>query len=72
MLSELVAHVIGVDPDRDWITVAALEARTARTVATERFPATNTGYNTAMAWADVHAPSTERALSIEGSGSYGV
>ncbi len=24
MLAELVDHVIGVDPDRDWITVAAL------------------------------------------------
>ena len=26
MLTELVEHVIGVDPDRDWITVAAVDA----------------------------------------------
>ena len=28
MLAELVDHVIGVDPDRDWITAAIIDART--------------------------------------------
>ena len=26
MLAELVHHVIGVDPDRDWITLAVVDA----------------------------------------------
>ena len=29
MLAELVDHVVGVDPDRDWITLAVLDARRA-------------------------------------------
>jgi transposase len=40
MLAELVDHVVSVDPDRDWITVALIEARTSGVLATERFPAT--------------------------------
>lgn len=28
MLSELIDHVIGVDPDRDRITVAVIDAKT--------------------------------------------
>ena len=28
MLAELVHHVVGVDPDRDWITLAVVDART--------------------------------------------
>jgi hypothetical protein len=44
MLAELVDHVIGVDPDRDWITVAALDSRTAGVITTDRFPATRDGY----------------------------
>ena len=44
MLAELVDHVIGVDPDRDWITVAALDSRTSAVVTTDRFPATRDGY----------------------------
>ena len=30
MLAELVDHVIGVDPDRDWITAGIVEAKTTR------------------------------------------
>ena len=33
MLVELVDHVVGVDPDRDWITLAVLDARNAGVVA---------------------------------------
>ena len=39
MLAELVDHVIGVDPDRDWITLAVLEAHSAGVVAEGRFSA---------------------------------
>lgn len=71
MLAELVEHVIGVDPDRDWITVAALDARTSGVLATDRFPANNNGYRDAIAWADAHTIESERAWVIEGTASYG-
>jgi len=34
MLAELVDHVIGIDPDRDWITAAVLDAKTTGVIAT--------------------------------------
>ena len=71
MLAELVDHVIGVDPDRDWITVAALDSRTSGVIATDRFPATRDGYRDAIVWADGHTVETERAWVIEGTASYG-
>ena len=48
MLAELVHHVVGVDPDRDWITLAVLDARSAGVVAEGRFPATADGYDEAV------------------------
>jgi len=71
MLAELVDHVIGVDPDRDWITVAALDSRTSGVIATDRFAATRDGYRDAIAWADAHTVESERAWVIEGTASYG-
>jgi len=71
MLAELVDHVIGVDPDRDWITVAALDSRTSGVIATDRFPATRDGYRDAIVWADAHTAAIERAWVIEGTASYG-
>ena len=44
MLAELVDHVVGVDPDRDWITLAVVDARSAGVIAEGRFPATSDGY----------------------------
>ena len=43
MLAELVDHVVGVDPDRDWITLAVLDARSTGVVAEGRFAATRDG-----------------------------
>lgn len=71
MLAELVDHVIGVDPDRDWITVAALDAHTSGVVATDRFPASRDGYRNAIVWADAHSTASERAWVIEGTSSFG-
>ena len=71
MLAELVDHVIGVDPDRDWITVAALDSRTSGVIANDRFPATSDGYRDAVLWADAHSDAAERAWVIEGASSYG-
>ncbi len=36
MLTQLVHHVIGVDPDRDWITLAVVDAHTSGVVAEGR------------------------------------
>jgi len=71
MLAELVNHVVGVDPDRDWITLAVLDARSAGVVAEGRFPATKDGYDDAVAFVDVHSVDSERAWVIEGSAGYG-
>lgn len=69
--SELVTHVIGVDPDRDRITVAVVEPGGYRPVAGEVFSASSSGYAEALAWADQHTSADQRAWAIEGSGSYG-
>ena len=71
MLAKLVHHVLGVDPDRDWITLAVIDARSSGVVAEGRFPATGDGYDDAVEFVDGHTSETERAWVIEGSGSYG-
>ena len=71
MLAELVHHVVGVDPDRDWITLAVVDARTSGVIAEGRFPATSDGYRDAVELVDGHSVDTERAWVIEGSASYG-
>jgi hypothetical protein len=57
MLAELVDHVVGADPDRDWITVAVLGARNAGVVAEGRFAATGDGYREAIDFVDGHGVS---------------
>jgi len=71
MLAELVHHVIGVDPDRDWITLAVVDAHTTGVTAHDRFPATAVGYAEAVEFVDGHSVDTERAWAIEGTASYG-
>jgi hypothetical protein len=71
MLAEMVDPVIGIDPDRDWVTAAALDADTAGVLATGRFAASTGGYRQVVAWADEHSTATERAWAIEGTASYG-
>ena len=71
MLAELVDHVIGVDPDRDWVTAAVLDAATAGVLATGRFAANTDGYRQVVAWADEYSTATERAWAVEGTASYG-
>ena len=71
MLAELVDHVIGVDPDRDWITAAVVDANTTGVVATQKFPADSAGYDDALAWAESLTVTGERAWAIEGTASYG-
>ena len=71
MLAELVDHVIGIDPDRDWITAAIVDAHTTGVVTTERFPANTTGYAEAISWAEAFTDAGERAWAVEGTASYG-
>ena len=71
MLAELVDHVIGIDPDRDWITAAVVHAKTTGVVATAKFAADNDGYDEAIEWADTHTTGGDRSWVVEGSGSYG-
>lgn len=71
MLSDLVDHVIGVDPDRDRITIAVVEAKTQGELGRAEFATTPIGYAKAIAWADQHSAQDRRAWSIEGAGSYG-
>lgn len=71
MLAKLVGHVIGVDPDRDWITAAIVDTTTTGVTATERFAANNDGYTEAFSWAEAHTEDGERAWAVEGSASYG-
>ena len=71
MLAELVDHVIGIDPDRDWITAAVVDVGTTGAVATARFAANSDGYNEALDWAEVHTEAGERAWAVEGTASYG-
>jgi transposase len=71
MLAELVDHVVGVDPDRDWITLAVVDARTSGVIAEGRFAATGDGYRDAVEFVDAHSVDTDRAWVIEGSAGYG-
>lgn len=72
LLAELVDHVVGVDPDRDRITIALVDAATQGTVGSPQvFSTTPRGYRAAIRWADTMTSSSRRAWSIEGAGSYG-
>jgi hypothetical protein len=71
MLAELVDHVIGIDPDRDWITAAVLDANTTGVIATAKFAANNDGYDEAVEWVDTHTTAGDLSWVVEGSGSYG-
>lgn len=71
MLAELVDHVIGVDPDRDWIAAAVIDARATGIIATEKFPADSTGDDDALSWAEALTVTGERAWAIEGTARSG-
>ncbi len=71
MLADLVDHVIGVDPDRDRITLGIIDAATQAALGNATFATTPHGYRAAMRWADTLTAADRRAWSIEGAGSYG-
>jgi hypothetical protein len=59
VLAELVHYVVGVDPDREWITLAVVDARSSSVAAEGRFVAS--GYDGRRRLPDGHGESTERA-----------
>ncbi len=66
MLAEPVDHVIGIDPDRDWITVAILDADATGVIATAKSAANNDGYDEAIEWADTHTTAGDRSWVVGG------
>ena len=70
MLATMVDHVIGIDPDRDWVTASVVDASTTGELASARFGTTSGGYAQMLEWANQHT-SAERAWVVEGAGSYG-
>jgi transposase len=71
MLAEITTCVIGVDPDKARIQVAAIDSVTRGELATESFANTPDGHDAALAWADGYSDAQSRAWAVEGSGSYG-
>jgi transposase len=70
ILADLVDHVVGIDPDRDWITAAVVDAKTTAVVATDRFTADRDGYGDLLDWVAATTTAGERVW-LEGSASYG-
>jgi transposase len=69
MLAELYDYVIGGDPDRDTIDLAALDTATAGVRAHVAEVADGAGYVRMLAWAARHAPG-RRVWALEGTGSF--
>lgn len=67
-----VEHVIGIDPDRDRVTASVVDTATTGEQASAAFATTQVGYERLVKWADEYTQATDRAWSVEGTGSYGV
>ena len=71
MLTTMVEHVIGIDPDRDRITASVVDTATTGEQASAVFETTRVGYDRLLKWADQHTQTAGRVWSVEGTGSYG-
>ena len=71
MLTTMVEHVIGIDPDRDRITASVVDTATTGEQASAAFETTRVGYDRLLKWADQHTQTAGRVWSVEGTGSYG-
>ncbi len=71
MIGTEVEHVIGIDPDRDWVTASVVDTATTGEQASGVFETTRVGYERLVGWADQHTQATDRIWSVEGTGSYG-
>ena len=71
MLGAMVDHVIGIDPDRDRVTVSVVDTATTGEQASAVFTTTAAGYDRLLEWANRHTTASDRVWSVEGTGSYG-
>ncbi len=71
MLATMVEHVIGIDPDRDWVTASVVDTATTGEQTSEVFETTQAGYDRLLKWADQCTHTAGRVWSVEGTGSYG-
>ena len=72
MLAELVDHVVGVDPDRDWITLAVRRCPQRRRRRRGPLPSDQGRLRRRRStFVDGHSVDSERAWVIEGSAGYG-
>ena len=71
MLATMVDHVIGIDPDRDRVTASVVDTATTGEQASAVFSTTQAGYDRLLEWANRHTTASDRAWSVEGTGSYG-
>ena len=71
MLATMVENVIGIDPDRDWVTASVVDTATTGEQTSEVFETTQVGYDRLLKWADQHTQTADRAWFVEGTGSYG-
>ncbi|MCQ3805167.1 MAG: hypothetical protein KTV45_13885 [Acidimicrobiia bacterium] len=56
MLAEMVEHVIGIDPDRDWVTASVVDAFHTGELASARFGTTRGGVCQLVEWPNQHTP----------------
>jgi transposase len=70
-LRDLVSHVVGVDTHKDTHTAAVVDASTTGVVEHVTVHVTPDGYEALVDLVDQHAPVTDRAWAVEGTGSYG-
>ena len=70
VLAKSVEHLIGIDPDRDWVTASVVDTVTTGEQASGKFETTRRGYGLLVKWADEHTQATDRAWSVEGAGGY--
>ena len=71
MLATMVDHIIGVDTDRDRVTVSVVDTATTGEHASTVFETTQAGYARLLEWANQHTQTACRVWSIESTGSYG-
>jgi transposase len=64
VVAELAEHVIGADPDGDWMTAVVV-------VAKQKFPADSAGYHDALSWVADYTIEGERVRAVESTASYG-
>ena len=64
MLATMVAHMIGIDPDRDRVTASVVDTATTGEQTSGVFETTRVGYDRLLEWADHHTQAGNRVWSV--------